>query len=296
MKVMPGLADETDPFVGSGLAEDINSLAGSLADGDWVEGSLHGVGIGFGVAGAVLDPVAAATATVAGLAMEHLDPLRSWLDELGGDPDAVMADSALLDDAGVRVGVLAEEVVATSMHRLGEMEGLAVEACREFVRASGRDAAHLSMLLRAGADAMRLAAGIVDGVRTMLRDAIAEVIGMATSSAVTVAISGGLAAPAVLARVSVRVQALALRLGRLMKAMKRSFEALRQLLARAESALRTLLGFSARRRPRHVIPEHELPVWFDDQLAKRLLSIRPVVIGAETSAGAAATVVAGPDG
>ena len=71
MSVMTCWADESDCLAGAGLADDVSSLASSLAGGDWAEAQLHGISVGIGTVSAVVDPVGA-------LASAAMRTLASW--------------------------------------------------------------------------------------------------------------------------------------------------------------------------------------------------------------------------
>lgn len=286
----------TDHWAGAGTAEDLSALITSLREDEWVESGLHGISVGLGVAGAVVDPVGALAAAGAGWALEHVGPLRTWLDDLAGDPPAVMADSGRLDDASHRVSSVAGELREAAGTHLGRMEGLSVEACGRFTRETTRDADLFAAVLLLGAKAMRVASGIVDAVRSLVRDAIAELVGMATSSAVTVALTAGAGTPVVMARVALRTEALVLKLGGTLKSMARSFEALRLLLVRAESALAAMARASRARHPAAAPAPGVSPATWSDEVVKRMTSIRPMTVGADVVVGAAATWWAGPEG
>lgn len=296
MGLMPGWAGEADLLAGSGLPEDILALSSSLAGGDWVAAELHGINVGLGAVGAVIDPVGALAALGAGWTMEHIDPLRTWLDDLAGDPPAVMADSARLDDTSRAVASQAQDLRATSAAHLAGMEGLTIGACQGYVQEATPRAELFADLLSAGAAAMRIASGIVETVRALVRDAISEVIGLATSSAVTLAFSAGFATPVIAGRMAWRVRELTLQLGSTMKAMAHSFEALRVLLARAESAM-AALARSARagRGPGEVRPYAGPPVTWSGEMQKRWESIKPGAKAAETLPGAGITFMEGSE-
>lgn len=254
MSALPGVldAEEQDPFAGSGMLYDVASLCRRLEDGDWVVASLHGVGALSAGASLLADPVAGLSSAVAGWAMEHVAPLRAHLDDLAGDPGAVMAGAGRLLDSGERLETLSADLVPGTARHLEDAEGLTVAACRGFSHAAAAWAAQAAALQRSAARAVRVAAGIVEAVRSFLRDAIAEVVGMAASSAVTVVLSGGIATVAVGGRVLWRVSQLTDRATDLMRAVVRSVEALRQLLGRAGAAVDLLARLTRSRRPLRV--------------------------------------------
>lgn len=290
-----GWAGETDLLTGTGLTEDIFSLSSSLEGGDWVEAGLHSISVGLGAAGSFVDPVGALVAAGAGWAMEHLEPMRTWLDELAGDPPAVMADSARLSDASSQVTTVAEYLRWGADSHLGRLEGQAVEACKRFTQDTTRETDQFAMLLQAGAAAMRLASGVVDAVRGLVRDVLAEVVGIVTSSAVTVAFTAGTGTPIIAARMGYRIERLVRMSRDTMEAMARSFEALRVLLARGEVALEALTRASRGRRRLHGGQAPEASTTWSAEVMARLGTIRPASVIAGAVPGGAALVVAGPE-
>lgn len=289
-------AGETDVLAGTGMAEDISALTSSLAGGDWVESGLHAISVGLGGVGAAVDPVGAIVAAGAGWAMEHLEPMRTWLDELAGDPPAVMADSARLRDASGQVTTVAEHLRRSAASHVGWMEGQAVEGCMRFTHDTARATDQFAALLQAGASAMQLASGVVDAVRGLVRDVLAEVVGMATSSAVTVALTAGTATPVIAARFGYKIESLVRRAKEAMESMARSFEALRVLLARAESVLDALARASRGRRPLRDTPlTPAVSTTWSGEVMDRLATIRPTAVVAGAVPGGAATVFAGPE-
>lgn len=283
-----------DAFAGTGVPHDATLLAASLRDGDWIEAGLHGLSGALGAAGAAADPIAALTSAGVGWAIEHIGPLREMLDDLAGDPAAVMADAGRLDEAAVAVLGTVEDVWAATPQRLAGMEGLAVTAAADFARAAVRDCVDLSELVHTGAEAMRMASGLVATVRSLVRDAISELVGMATSSAVAAFATAGTAVPALVARVAFRARALTARLSSTMAALARSVEALRVLLVRAEGVLEELVRVARSRRPARVpLPSSPVEAW-TSQMVRRIDDIRPTLEVLHTTPGGAAVAVAGP--
>lgn len=271
MNVLPGVLDagEADPVAGSGMFYDAASLCRRLEDGDWVVASLHGIGALSGGASMLADPVAGLTGAIAGWAMEHVAPLRAHLDDLAGDPTAVMAGAARLLDSGERLETAAASLVPDTASHLEEADGLSVAACRVFSSAAAGWTTQVAALQRSAARAVQVAAGIVEAVRSFIRDAIAEVVGMATSSAVTVFLSGGITTVVVGTRIAVRVGQLTQRASDLMRAVLRSVDALRELLGRAGVVVEALARLTRRRRPLRVPAGSSAPpieLWKTDMM------------------------------
>lgn len=284
-----------DALAGAGVPHDISLVASSLRDGDWLEAGLHGLGGALGAVGAWSDPVAALTSAGVGWALEHVGPLRDMLDDLAGDQEAVMADSARLQEAAGEVVAATRDVRAATARHLAGSEGLAVMACAEFGDRAAGDCAGFALLLRAGADAMRLASGVVAGVRSLVRDALAELVGMATSSALAALATAGTGVPALVARVAWRARQLTAHLSSTMAALARSIEALRGLLVRAESVLESLVRTLRLSRPIRVSTGPGLVGEWAHGLQRRIEDVRPRLEALHTVPGAGAVIAAGPE-
>lgn len=269
MSVLPAPLDagEQDPFAGAGVAYDVASVCRRLEDGQWIEAGLHTVLAGSGAAAAVLDPVGSLGAGVAGWMMEHLKPLRDLLDDVAGDPAAVMASAGRLLDAGERVESVSALLVPDTARHLEELDGRSVDACRAFSVDAAASAETVARLVRACGEAVRLASGVVDGVRCFIRDAIAELCGMATTAGVATVATGGLGALVTAPGVVTRASALIDRASELTRSLVRSVEAFRELLGRAQWMVRVLARATRSRRPLSVpapTTAHPLRVWGDD--------------------------------
>ena len=81
--------DTTTAWSGTGVAESIHDLAQALQGGSWLEVGLAGVGAALDVAATVVDPFGSLIAAGLGWLMDHLQPLKGWLEDLTGDAGAV---------------------------------------------------------------------------------------------------------------------------------------------------------------------------------------------------------------
>lgn len=280
----------TEALAGSGVPYDVAATAACLSDGDWIEGGLRGASAVLGGVGVLSDPVAALTAAGVGWAIEHIGPLTGLLDDLAGDPAAVAADAALLDDAARTLRRAGEDGRAASLLHLAAQEGQAVRAAGELASRAVDDAESCARLLSAGADAMRVASGLVEAVRSLVRDAISELVGMVTSSAVAALATAGVTASALAVRLALRARELTIRLGDTVAALGRSFEALRILLLRGEVALAALARAGASRGPVVFARREDLEQLGRGELLARLRSVRPVgELGQPALSGAATT-------
>ena len=92
--LVSGPAEMSTPFTGLGLIEDGESLAQAIKSGDWVAGGLAAFStIADGIA-AVIDPLGQLIAMGMGWLMEHIEPLKGWLNDLTGDAGEVAGFAA----------------------------------------------------------------------------------------------------------------------------------------------------------------------------------------------------------
>ncbi|MFF5100522.1 MULTISPECIES: hypothetical protein [Actinosynnema] len=102
--------DDTSAVTGIGIAESSVDLANGIADGNWVEAGLGGVGVGLEVLSVVIDPVGTVASYGVGWLMEHVQPLKEALDWLAGDPPVIRSFSETWGNVAAEVRAVAEEL------------------------------------------------------------------------------------------------------------------------------------------------------------------------------------------
>ena len=168
---------ETEPwFSGSGVLEDVLTLARDVDRGDWIDAAVTDVTLRLDVASAVVDPVGAALQWGISWVLDHVDPLRTWLDELAGDADQVAAYSASWHGIGTALGRVADAYRADVASDLEDMRGLVVSGYRG--AASGMCTALDAVACAASGfgSALELCVSLVRAVHDLVRDAIAAII------------------------------------------------------------------------------------------------------------------------
>jgi len=178
---------------GSRLLEDGFDLKEAFESNSWVAGGLAVAATAADTAAAVLDPLGEALSAGIGWIIEHLSPLKDWLNELAGDSDAVAAAASTWTNIGAKLSSCAGDLEAVCSSRLAGQESLAVATFKTLQAGS---ASHLRMtgqLAGAISGGLTLASVIVRVVHDMVRDAIADIIGKLTSKAAITAVSLGTA-------------------------------------------------------------------------------------------------------
>ena len=222
---------------GSRLLEDGVDLKEAFESNSWVAGGLATAATVADTAAAVMDPLGEALSAGMGWIIEHLWPLKDWLNELAGDSDAVAAAASTWTNIGTKLGSCATDLEAVCSSRLAGQESLAVATFKSLQAGS---ASHLRMtgqLAGAISGGLTLASMIVRVVHDMVRDAIADVIGKLTSKAAIMAVSLGTAAPWAVSSLAADVSSWATRLAKEVTDVVTSAKNLKGLLSKASRLL-----------------------------------------------------------
>ena len=220
---------------GSRLIEDGFDLKEAFESKSWVSGGLAVAATAADTAAAVMDPLGEALSAGVGWIIEHLSPLKDWLNELAGDSDAVAAAASTWTNIGTKLNSCAGELEAVCSSRLAGQESLAVATFKTLQAGS---ASHLRMtgeVAGAISGGLTLASMIVRMVHDMVRDAIADVIGKLTSKAAIMAVSLGTAAPWAVSSVAADVSSWVARLSKEVADVVLSSKNLKKLLDKAEN-------------------------------------------------------------
>ena len=220
---------------GSRLIEDGFDLKEAFESKSWVSGGLAVAATAADTAAAVMDPLGEALSTGIGWIIEHLSPLKDWLNELAGDSDAVAAAASTWTNIGTKLNSCATSLDTVCSSRLAGQESLAVATFKTLQAGS---ASHLRMtgeVAGAISGGLTLASMIVRMVHDMVRDAIADVIGKLTSKAAIMAVSLGTAAPWAVSSVAADVSSWVTRLSKEVADVVLSSKNLKKLLDKAEN-------------------------------------------------------------
>lgn len=238
-------ADHTSPFSGTFLLQDGDELVSAIRSGDWVSGGMAAFSAAADTAAAVSDPLGSLIAAGLGWLMDHLQPLKGWLDDLTGNASEVAAFAQTWSNVQKQLDDSGHELTRI----MGDIDGLAGEAIDAYRRFQDDTATHLTA---AGSWAGALSTGLsvastlVQAVHDMVRDAIAQLVGSAISWASEAVFSLGLATPWIIEQVCTRVASLASRVGRFVTHLVQSVKALKVLFSRLEPLLKRAQELFAR--------------------------------------------------
>jgi hypothetical protein len=238
--LVAGPVDMSTPFGGTFLLEDGEALAQAISDGDWIAGGMAAFSAVMDTIAAVSDPIGTLIAMGLGWVMEHVEPLRGWLNDLTGDAGEVAGFAQTWSNVGAQLTASGDELTRV-LTDLDGMEGATISAYAAFQADAVkhiRAAADWSSAMSTG---LQLCSTIVKIVHDVVRDAISQVVGAVISYAAELVISLGLATPLIIEQVTTRVSSLVSRIGKTItdlvssgKALKGLLDELGELLKRAK--------------------------------------------------------------
>ncbi|NCT91844.1 hypothetical protein GXB85_12900 [Cellulomonas sp. APG4] len=243
-----GPVGTTSSLEGAQLLESLAELSEALRSEGWLDAALSGVGVVLDAAAAALDPIGSLISAGLGWLMEHLEPLKGWLTDLTGDAGAVLGFAATWDNIAAELDLAAGDYGRVLRVDLGAMQGEAVGA---YVRHGDGMVAQLRGLAGgsgAVAASLRTASGVVQTVRELVRDALADLVGSAISWVLQSVATAGLGTPWVVAQVATRVSSLVARVGGKVTALVGSMSSLRGLVDELGGVLAGLAGVAAKPR------------------------------------------------
>jgi hypothetical protein len=259
--LVAGPVDTSTAFGGAGLLDSLHSLNASLQSGDWVGSTLSGVGVALDTVASVMDPVGSLIAAGLGWLMEHLEPLKGWLNDLTGDAGAVLGFAATWDNVASAMNDAGDELNRVVRADLESMSGASVAAYMAYAngladraRAAGSSASSMG-------SALRTCSTIVQVVHDLVRDTLAQIVGSLISAAGFALLTAGTGIPKVVADLTARVASVSARIGRQVTAVIEAVSRLRGLLREMQGLLSQLASGVRGRLPGSLHVEVSAPTY-----------------------------------
>lgn len=224
---------------GAGLVSDLSSLAEQAGSGAWVDAALSTTAAAANGVALAMDPLGAAVAWGVGWVLDHLQPLKGWLDEIGGDADQVTAYGRTWERIERDLVAVADGLESDVARDLAFMTGPALAAYRAVVSVQADGARVVARAAGALGGALAVCAKLVRAVHDLIRDAIADVVSAAVCCINPV--SAVMKATRLVAR-------WAARLGPMVSALARTVDNLRGLVGSVADGIRAVGGFLKRCR------------------------------------------------
>lgn len=229
--------EERDGLAGTMLGYDGEMLVNDFGSGHWVAGGLDAVAAGFDVAATVSNPIAALLEAGLGWVMDHLEPLKGWLDDLTGDPELVRSYGATWDNIARELQQVAATLRGQIGADLGTMTGRAVDAYRSFATELVHGLDNTAGMAHNTGDALTMLGTIVDVVHGLVRDILAAIVAYVISSLAEEFLTFGLATPLVIEQVSTKVADGVATVGSKVRAVVESCERLKAVITKVDTAI-----------------------------------------------------------
>lgn len=229
--------DTATPLSGTGLLESGSQLAAAIDSGDWVEGSLAGAGVAVDTVATVVDPLGSLIGAGLGWLIDHLEPLKGWMNDFTGDAGEVAAFAQTWANIQEQLQTAGDDLI----HVVSDVDDLAGEAAEAYRRFQADTARHLTAAASwAGAmsSGLQTASAIVQAVHDLVRDVLSQLIGSIIAWAAQAVFTLGLATPVIVGQVAAKVAAWSARVGRTVIEVLSSCRALTGLLGELTTLLR----------------------------------------------------------
>jgi len=238
-------ADTSTPFSGAFLIEDGQALADAVQSGNWLEGGVAAFSGAVDTAAAVIDPIGTLLANGLGWVLDHVDPLRGWLDDFTGDPGEVEAFAQTWQNIAARMHE-SGDALRRRTDDLGDMSGEAIDAYLAYAADASRHLSAVGDWAAAIGTGMRVASQLVQVVHDLVRDAVSQLVGTAISVAAETALTLGIAAPFAIGQITARVAVLSKTVGRAIVKLQRVLQALIRLIDQLKGLLARGSGLISR--------------------------------------------------
>ncbi|MBN6036177.1 WXG100 family type VII secretion target [Amycolatopsis sp. 195334CR] len=166
---------------GAGLVQDIAGGREQLAQGDWTEGLLSLAAGGLDAGMKIKDiqgggnPVEMLISMGLGWVVEHLSPMKDWLDQLTGNQDELDLTVQTWAEISKQVQATAEELNATVQQDCATWTGTSADRYREYIQRRLDTLVQLSDDAKSCAGLIDVAKTVLAVVRNLIRDLITDV-------------------------------------------------------------------------------------------------------------------------
>ena len=186
-----------DPSWGQGALL-IGPAVELFSSDSWAGAVSGGVGIATDVVDFVIDPIAALASSAVSMLLEHVEPLRTALEDLTGSPSEVQACAGVWTAAGSDVRARTADLSQSVISLQSSWQGEAADSYGEAIGGHIDTLYSLADGCDAAAGSFELAGVVVSIVRQIVFDLIADLVGKLISWGAEIAATVGVGASWVL--------------------------------------------------------------------------------------------------
>lgn len=211
-----------------GLMPEGEALSRALEAKTWLDSALTTVSAGTTALSVLSNPLHALFSGAANWAMEHIEPLKDWMNKLTGEPEHVRQAAAGWRGIGERLQADAASLNQSVTTDMAETEGLAVSAYADMQRDTAAHIAVLGGYAKALAFLLEEASTVVQKVRELVCKAISDVAAQAGQSAILTGCTLGLGTPIAIKQAADKVAEWAKKLSNIVNAVPRMAQAIQK--------------------------------------------------------------------
>lgn len=232
-----------DPwYTGGGALEDIAGISSAVSSGNWVQGGLSTASLIADTASAFIDPLGTALSWGAAIIMDHCQPLRGWLQKLAGNKDDVLQKANSWRSVACALEENATRLKTNVTSFTQYSRGQAAESFAQRAGGIGVLIAGASKGAHALAEGMKVLSSVVEIVYSMVRDAIAQIVGTFISAVVQAFLSAGLALAKLIPEIVMHVKNWATKLAKSVKDLIATAGKLKDLFTHGREAVSSIMS------------------------------------------------------
>ena len=232
-----------DPwYTGGGALEDIAGISSAVSSGNWVQGGLSTASLIADTASAFIDPLGTALSWGAAIIMDHCQPLRGWLQKLAGNKDDVLQKANSWRSVACALEENATRLKTNVTSFTQYSRGQAAESFAKRAGGIGVLIAGASKGAHALAEGMKVLSSVVEIVYSMVRDAIAQIVGTFISAVVQAFLSAGLALAKLIPEIVMHVKNWATKLAKSVKDLIATAGKLKDLFTHGREAVSSIMS------------------------------------------------------
>lgn len=229
--------EQVSIFSGTRIIEDVDGIVQAFHNKSWLDGTLNTVGLVADTVSAFMDPIGEAFAMGIAWVLDHIEPLKGWMNELTGDAASVSAASQTWARVAEQMNACAQDAINNTQRFFSSQYAQTINAFMTVQSDASLSMGAAAQLASAVSGGLAAASMLVQIVHDLVRDAIADIIGTIASMAFWEVVSLGIATPYVVSVVVGEVAKWSVKLGSKMTALVRSFDNLARLIARASDSV-----------------------------------------------------------
>lgn len=190
------------PFAGLGILEEGQALAEQIENRSWVRPSLDSLGPSAGTGAFASNPIETLSSLGASWLLDHLSPLKDWLDQLASDPTQTENFAQAWNSAAESLQNNANDLLHSVQSDVSPLEGTTVSTYRDLQNDVAMHVELAGTCSHAMSTGLNIASTLIVTVHNTVSDAIGEIVSSVADHSGEFAVSLQSATPKIITHVS----------------------------------------------------------------------------------------------